>query len=79
MLVDGDWAFLGSSNCDFRSFRLNYELDFVCESGPFVASVHRQFVKEWGKSKEVSIVEHSKRGWYIRFFENVVSLFSPVL
>jgi cardiolipin synthase len=79
MLVDNSWAFLGSSNCDFRSFKLNYELDFVCESGPFVESVHRQFVKEWRQSQEVSLAQHLKRSWYLRFLENIVSLFSPVL
>jgi len=33
MLVDGEWAKMGSSNCDVRSFRLNFELDFIVERG----------------------------------------------
>ena len=26
LVVDGEWSLIGSSNCDMRSFRLNFEL-----------------------------------------------------
>ena len=79
MLVDDAWSLLGSSNCDNRSFKLNFELDFVCESGPFVEVVHRQFIDELNQSLEVDLGSHLKRGWGTQFLENMVSLFSPVL
>ena len=79
MLVDDEWSFLGSSNCDNRSFKLNFELDFVCESGPFVEVVHRQFIDELHKSIEIDLRTHLGRSWVTKFLENVISLFSPVL
>jgi len=79
MLVDDEWSFLGSSNCDNRSFKLNFELDFVCESGPFVDVVHQQFIDELDKCVEIDRRTHLKRSWGTKFLENLVSLFSPVL
>ncbi|MCK5835436.1 MAG: cardiolipin synthase [Lentisphaeria bacterium] len=79
MLVDDEWTLLGSSNCDNRSFNLNFELDFVCESGPFVDVIHRQFIDELSQSLEVDLMTHLRRGRVTQFLENVISLFSPVL
>lgn len=40
-LVDRDWAFLGSSNLDPRSFRLNFELNVEARSAPLVRRLRR--------------------------------------
>ena len=79
MLVDNEWSFMGSSNCDGRSFSLNYELDFICEQGAFIADVHNQFLRELSKSKEISLSAYNKRGVCREFKENLASLFTPVL
>ncbi|MCV6636464.1 phospholipase D-like domain-containing protein, partial [Candidatus Albibeggiatoa sp. nov. NOAA] len=79
MLVDNEWSFMGSSNCDGRSFRLNYELDFICEQGSFIDEVHNQFLRELSKSTEISLVDYNKRGIIREFKENLASLFTPVL
>ena len=53
MLVDGKWAYLGSSNCDVRSFRLNFELDLLIESGDFPDILKKQILSELRKSVEI--------------------------
>lgn len=78
-LVDSEWAIMGSSNCDMRSFRLNYELDFTVEGGDFVYLLHQQFLKELAESQEVTYSDRMKRTWHQELIENFCSLFTPVL
>lgn len=78
-LIDGNWAIMGSSNCDMRSFRLNYELDFTVEGGNFVHLLHQQFLKELEESQEITYSDRMKRTWTQELIENFCSLFTPVL
>ena len=79
MLVDADWAFLGSSNCDVRSFRLNYELDLVITSGSFINSLREQLEAELAESTEVVMEDLLHRRLPDKIAENVCALFTPVL
>ncbi len=79
MLVDRKWSFMGSSNCDGRSFRLNYELDFVCEDGPFNEDLYSQLSLEIANSREIKLEKHKARSVFTQFKENLSSLFTPVL
>jgi cardiolipin synthase len=54
MLVDGQWAYLGSSNCDSRSFRLNFELDLLIGDGDFPGILYQQFLREFEQCKEIT-------------------------
>ena len=78
-LVDGEWAFLGSSNCDVRSFRLNYELDIVVTSGSFLHNLYSQLGQELAQSHEVTLEEVLSRKMPQRLAENFCALFTPVL
>lgn len=79
VIIDGEWAIMGSSNCDMRSFRLNYELDFTVEGGDFVYLLHQQFLKELEESQEITYSDRMKRTRYQELVENFCSLFTPVL
>ena len=79
MLVDGAWCRMGSSNCDVRSFRLNYELDAVIEKGSFVNDLHEQFVKEMENAKEIFITDVSGKSMPRQLAESVCALFTPIL
>lgn len=78
-IIDGEWAIMGSSNCDMRSFRLNYELDFTVEGGDFVYLLHQQFLKELESSQEITYSDRMKRRWHEELVENFCSLFTPIL
>jgi len=79
LLVDGEWGFMGSSNCDRRSFRLNFELDFCFEGGSFAGQVARQLLHELERSREVSLVEMERRGVAAKFLSAACALLTPVL
>ncbi|MPN33095.1 Cardiolipin synthase A [bioreactor metagenome] len=80
LLVDeGDWGFMGSSNCDSRSFRLNFELDFVFEAGPFVKTMHEQFLCELANSRPVTLEEEKAKSIPRQFGQNICALFTPIL
>ena len=79
MLVDERWSFLGSSNCDVRSFRLNFELDLLTESGDFPAVLHKQLQTELRKSVEIRPEDFLRRSPFRKLAEAVCALMSPVL
>ena len=79
MLVDGRWAFLGSSNCDVRSFRLNFELDLLVENGDFPAILQQQMLAELRKSVEITAEGFQRRNLIRKLAESVCALLSPVL
>ena len=79
MLVDDKWAYLGSSNCDVRSFRLNFELDLLVESGDFPAVLKKQLLAELRKSEEISREDFLNRNPARKIAESVCALMSPVL
>jgi len=79
MLVDGEWARMGSSNCDVRSFRLNYELDLVVEKGEFIEKLHGQFEKEFAESTEIIWGDVANKRAVTRLAENSCALFTPIL
>ena len=79
MLVDGEWAFMGSSNCDVRSFRLNFELDFVAEKGVFIQDLRKQFENELAASKEITLKEVNNKNIFVKLHQNFCALFAPIL
>ena len=79
MLVDGQWAFLGSSNCDVRSFRLNFELDLLVESGEFPSILKKQILAELRKSDEIRRENFMNRNPLRKLAEGICALMSPVL
>jgi len=79
ILVDGEWAKMGSSNCDVRSFKLNYELDFILEKGDFLKELHDQFIKEILNSNEIQLEDVLNKGLPLQLCENICALFTPVL
>ena len=79
MMVDGTWATMGSSNCDNRSFRLNYELDFIVQGGDFIRNLHDQILKEIEGSEEITLEKRANRTLREELLENFSSLLTPIL
>ena len=79
MLVDGEWAYFGSSNCDIRSFRLNYELDLLISQGDFPEALHRQFLEELKNSAEITPRDLASRSVPQKLLESVCALMTPVI
>lgn len=79
MLVDSEWAYFGSSNCDMRSFKLNYELDLIISSGDFLAQLKQQYQKEFQVSKEITLEDTANRPPVVRLVQTACALFTPIL
>lgn len=79
MLVDGKLACMGSSNCDIRSFRLNYELDFVASEGKFINDLATQFKQELADAEEILLKQIQHKKMPLKLLENLCSLLIPVL
>jgi cardiolipin synthase len=79
MLVDGTWALMGSSNCDVRSFKLNFELDFAVMQGDFLNVLRAQFQREFSESKEVMLENVLNKKLPQQILENTCSLLIPIL
>lgn len=79
LLVDNEWGFMGSSNCDSRSFRLNFELDFCFARGDFMESMREQVQTELGQSIELSLYQVEKHPFYDRLLSNCCALLTPIL
>ena len=79
MLVDNQWAFVGSSNFDIRSFRLNFELNLEAR-GPFARQqLRRVLEQEIRLSREIELNDFEKRNKLQPIMENLCSLASPLL
>ena len=79
MLVDDTWGFMGSSNCDSRSFRLNFELDFCFEGGELMTQMRQVVRAEFAGSEEIPRARIEAVPFLRRLAENCCSLLSPIL
>jgi cardiolipin synthase A/B len=79
MLVDKEWAFMGSSNCDVRSFRLNFELDFCVQKGAFIDDLKAQFDDELASCEEITLQAINNKSILVKLRENFCALFAPIL
>jgi cardiolipin synthase len=79
MLIDNEWGYMGSSNCDVRSFRLNYELDFVVSNGGFIQKLYEQFLGELHESEEILLTDVRKKKLPMLLLENLCALLTPIL
>lgn len=78
-MVDGLAASYGTANMDMRSFYLNFEVNAVLYSSGLTRQLEDIFLKDLGKSTEITPYDYSQRSLYIRLKEQVSRLLSPLL
>jgi cardiolipin synthase len=78
-VIDSDWASVGSTNLDWRSFALNYEADVVVYNAAFAGELERLFRQDVEASVEVRREQWEKRGaverakeWFARRWEHLL-------
>ena len=69
LLIDGQWAVVGSTNFDARSFTLNDEVNLATSDSTAIQRLERDFLKDVEHSREVTYAEWSKRGLMERLHE----------
>jgi len=79
MLVDDQWALVGSTNWDPRSMRLNFELNLECYGSELGARMRAWFERRREVAREISQAEMDNRSLARRLRDGVARLLSPYL
>lgn len=79
VVVDGRLATVGTSNLDFRSFSLNFEVNAFIYDQPTARRLAKIFKNDIRLSRELTMEDYKKRPMMIKFKESISRLLSPVL
>ncbi|MBN9118264.1 MAG: cardiolipin synthase [Planctomycetes bacterium] len=79
VLVDGEWASVGSANTDNRSLHLNFELNCQFFDAGVVREMEDAYLKDLASSVRIDPAVYATRPLVGRLAENACRLFSPVL
>jgi cardiolipin synthase len=71
IVIDGQWAALGTANFDYRSFFLNYELVLAVDEPSVCTLLERQFLDDLSQSLAVTAGGWARRRWPQRLLECV--------
>ncbi len=78
MLIDSNYATVGTANFDNRSFRLNFEITAAVADPDFAAQVQEMLETDFAKSRLMSPGEYDEKPWWFRFAAKVARLTAPV-
>lgn len=78
LVVDDEYAVMGSSNLDMRSFGLNYEISLLTTGGDLVDDLAEVVAGYQQVSRELFLEEWEKRPYIRRYLESVMRLTSAL-
>ncbi len=79
MLVDNEWALIGSTNWDPRSLRLNFEVNVELYSSVLAARLQQQVDQRRAIAKELTLDEVNSRPVWKQIRDGIVRLAAPYL
>lgn len=79
VMVDGNFATLGSANMDQRSFRLNFEGNVFFYDQGITRKLEQDFLELCAIAQEVTGQQRSRLGKHQRFIESITRLLAPLL
>jgi cardiolipin synthase len=79
ILVDGEWASVGSANFDNRSLYLNFEANCLLYSPDLIASLEHTYLEDLRHAIRLKPQAYADRPLAGRIVENTCRLLSPVL
>jgi cardiolipin synthase len=79
VIVDGEWASVGTANLDNRSLHLNFEVNCLIYSPDAAAQLERQFERDLDDSIRLTKHAFDQRPRTGRIVENACRLLSPIL
>lgn len=79
VVIDDDFASIGSANIDFRSFEHNFEANMFIYSKEVNATMKHRFADDMRQSVRIKLPAWRTRPIIHRAFESVLRLLSPVL
>lgn len=78
ILVDDDFAAVGSANLDNRSFRLNFEIMVGVEDEDFANDVAEMLVRDLSNSRIATSSDITDKGFWFRLKVRVARLLAPI-
>ncbi|WP_414660605.1 cardiolipin synthase [Horticoccus sp. 23ND18S-11] len=78
-LADAQWAMVGSANLDYRSMRLNFELNLLFHSASQNAALASILEHDFALSQEIEMAVFACRPFRQRFIEAALRPLSPLL
>jgi cardiolipin synthase len=79
VIVDGEWASVGTANLDNRSLHLNFEVNCLIYSPQAVAELEASFLRDLETAIRLDRAVYARRPFSGRLLENACRLMSPVL
>lgn len=79
MTVDGLWSFVGSTNWDPRSFRLNFEFNVECYDQALAAELDLLIDRKIAMSKSLTLADLDARSFPTQLRDGAAWLLSPYL
>lgn len=79
LLVDGEWASVGTANFDNRSLYLNFEVNCLIYDPAAVAELEQHYRQDLLNSVEIDAHVFASRPRIAKLAENACRLFSPIL
>lgn len=79
MAIDDRWSYVGSSNLDARSLRLNFEIDMEIFDDALARRLSQKIIGERENSKEVMMKDLVSRPFPSRLIDRIIWLGSPYL
>jgi cardiolipin synthase len=79
VMVDGQWASVGTANLDNRSLYLNFEVNCLIHTPATVSELEEAFLGDLKDSDEITARDLARRPLVTRLAANFCRLFAPVL
>ena len=79
VVIDGELAAIGSSNMDYRSFGLNYEVMLLAQDPHLVQLLVGNNRRIEASSRLLSLEEWNALPWYMHYIDNICRLGSALL
>lgn len=79
MVVDGKVASVGSANLDFRSFKLNFEINTFIYDHRVADQLEQIFIEDVRVSKVMTPARFAEQSLWLRFKQTFSRLLSPIL
>ena len=79
LVVDDEFAAVGTANFDNRSFRLNFEITLAVADVRFAAEVAAMFERDFAEAEEVSARAYDELPWRMKIGAKAARLLAPIL
>jgi cardiolipin synthase len=79
LAIDGTWVYVGSSNLDARSLRLNFEIDLEVLDEGFARGIEQRIDAAITRARPVTLKELRARPFPLRLLDRMLWLCSPYL